>query len=162
MPPIHRNFRGEQMTRLLVVDDNAALAENLKEILEAEGWTVSVCLDSLEASRDQDLSFDVALLDVRMPGMNGVELFRELSRHHPDARFFLMSGHVDDRLERRALSEGVQAVFAKPLHLSRLFRALEQSAHGLVGVERRDGTASLAKEGIASPPGSRGSAIAHR
>jgi two-component system response regulator HydG len=113
----------------LIVDDNRALAEDLGEILEGEGFVVRVFFDPLDAVGDSDqLNFDVALLDVRMPGMDGVELFRALARAHPGAKFILMSAYADDRRIREALAEGVELVLSKPVSVPKLLHALLTAA----------------------------------
>jgi CheY-like chemotaxis protein len=113
------------MRRALIVDDNRALAEDLGEILGSEGYEVLVFFDPLAAvSRCHDQRFDVALLDVRMPGMDGVELFRALASDHPGATYILMSAYADDRRIAQALSEGVQRVLTKPLSVPLLLAAL--------------------------------------
>jgi two-component system response regulator HydG len=109
----------------LIVDDNRALAEDLGEILDGEGFEVRVFFDPLEASRTSEaLKFDVALLDVRMPGMDGVELFRLLVQRHPSSSFVLMSAYADDRRLAQALAEGVRRVLTKPLSLPELLELL--------------------------------------
>jgi len=115
----------------LIVDDNRALAEDLGEILESEGYTVRVYFDPLEAiSGCRDHSFDVALLDVRMPKMDGVELFRALTLVQPAASFILMSAYADDRRIRQALAEGVRTVLSKPVSVATLLQALSSALSG--------------------------------
>lgn len=113
----------------LIVDDNRSLAEDLGEILEDEGYDVTV-FDSphkaLAASRT--LQFDVALLDMRMPGMDGVVLHEGLAAEHPHARFVLMTAYTADERIAEALRGGVRAVLPKPLSLAALLSALEQRA----------------------------------
>lgn len=109
----------------LIVDDNRALAEDLGEILEGEGYSVRVFFDPLDAVKDcRELSFDIALLDVRMPKMDGVELFRALAATHPAAVFLLMSAYADDRRIREALAEGARMVLSKPVSVPKLLTAL--------------------------------------
>lgn len=109
----------------LIVDDNRALAEDLGEILDGEGFDVRVFFDPLEASKTSEaLSFDIALLDVRMPGMDGVELFRVLVQKHPSSSFVLMSAYADDRRLAEALAEGVRQVLTKPLSLPELLELI--------------------------------------
>jgi DNA-binding response OmpR family regulator len=114
--------------RALVVDDNRALAEDLGEILAGEGYEVTVFHDpvrALEAARD--LPFDVALLDVRMPRLDGVSLHRLLMESHPDARFVLMTAYTEDDRIAQALAAGVSAVLTKPLSLGALLAAIDDT-----------------------------------
>lgn len=90
------------LRRVLIVDDNRALAENLAEILEAEGIEATVFSDPLEAREcAATIEYDAALLDVRMPGIDGVDLCRALRSHHPDTPHLLMTAFAgEERLER--------------------------------------------------------------
>lgn len=112
------------MTHCMIVDDNRALAEDLGEILHDAGFQVSIFSDPLEvAARAESLSFELAVLDLRMPGMDGVELFRTLAPSHPNARFILMSAFAEDHRIEQALAEGVSEVLCKPFVVTEFMRA---------------------------------------
>ncbi len=119
------------MTRkALVVDDNAALAENIGEILEDEGFEVRVARDPFEALRMADAEPpDVALLDVRMPGMDGVTLHGELRKRAPNATFVLMTAYAADERLDAARGAGIRHVFPKPIPIEPLLAALRDE-HG--------------------------------
>lgn len=117
-------------SRVLVVDDNRELAENLGEILEDEGCEVALAYSGEEALKVADAGrFDLVLADIRMPGISGVELVRALSRRHPEARFLLMTAYTSEPqlLEARTLGS-VLAVLAKPLALEQLLAMLPREA----------------------------------
>lgn len=117
--------------RALIVDDNRALAEDLAEILTSAGYEIRVFDDPRAALREAPaLAFDVALLDVRMPGIDGVSLQQQLLTTHPDARFVLMTAHAEDQRIAHGLSLGASAVLTKPVPLARLFAALGEEAPG--------------------------------
>jgi CheY-like chemotaxis protein len=111
--------------RALIVDDNLPLAENLAEILSGEGYDVLV-FDRPEAAMSacEHETFDVALLDMRMPGMDGVELHSVLASRCPHARFVLMTAYTEDTRIAAALSAGVRTVLPKPVPLGPLLEAL--------------------------------------
>jgi DNA-binding response OmpR family regulator len=112
----------------LIVDDNRALAEDLAEILEAEGYRTRLFHDPQLVLREgEGLSFDVALLDVRMPGMDGVTLQRLLMEKHPHARFVLMTAYADDQRLSSGRAAGAYAVLTKPVPLDQLFAALGET-----------------------------------
>ena len=109
--------------RALIVDDNRALAEDLGEILSDEGYEVSVFDDPLEALRQgEQLRFQLAVLDVRMPGMDGVALHSQLLKHHHEAQFVLMTAYSDDERLDKARASGVRCVLPKPVPLLELLR----------------------------------------
>jgi CheY-like chemotaxis protein len=115
--------------RALIVDDNRALAEDLGEILELEGYEVVVFDDSTRALRECEMQpFDVALLDVRMPGLDGVTLHRRLLERHPNTHFFMMTAYTEDERIASALAAGVRRVLTKPVPLAELLQVLEQES----------------------------------
>jgi CheY-like chemotaxis protein len=115
--------------RVLVVDDNLALAENLAEILSAEGFEVAICdgPDAAIALAERE-PIDVALLDVRMPGMDGVALHEELAARLPEASFVLMTAYSADERIEAARCAGVRAVLPKPLPIARLLAVMLEAA----------------------------------
>jgi DNA-binding response OmpR family regulator len=113
----------------LIVDDNRPLAEDLAEILESEGYDVCIFDDPQAVLAKADkLSFDVALIDVRMPVVDGVELQRRLREHNPDACYVMMTAYTEDDRVAQALASGVCAVLNKPVPLKQLFYALSGRA----------------------------------
>lgn len=113
--------------RALVVDDNRSLAEDLKEILEHEGYVVHLFDDPEAALRCQaELDFELALLDVRMPNMDGVTLHEHLRRAHPEASYLLMTAYSEDERLAQALAAGVRCVLTKPLSIDELLRSMAE------------------------------------
>lgn len=111
--------------RVLVVDDNVLLAENLAELLDLSGFEVTVLTSPLAVlQKNESLEFDAALLDVRMPGVDGIELLGELSRAHPEATFVLMTAFTAESRLEGALRAGATAVLGKPLPIDRLLTLL--------------------------------------
>jgi two-component system, NtrC family, response regulator HydG len=110
-----------QPTRILVVDDEKNLRFTLAEILQDEGYEAHEAATGEEAvTLCEEERFDVVLLDVRMPGMDGIEAFRRIRRHHETARIILMSAYTVDDLKRAALDEGAIAFLAKPLDIQQV------------------------------------------
>lgn len=110
---------------VLVVDDNVALAENVADILESEGFE-AVPVDSpahaLEAARGR--TFDAVVLDVRMPGMDGIELRERLRESQPDAAFVFMTAFATDERLDAARRSGVEGILSKPFGPDTLIRLL--------------------------------------
>ncbi len=111
---------------VLVVDDNRLLAENLAEILTDEGCLVRTAFSGEEAlGAAAELRPDLVLADIRMPGMNGVELIERLVVYAPTAIFLLMTAYTTDAVLAAAAHLGViRAVFAKPLPVDKLLAML--------------------------------------
>lgn len=112
--------------RVLIVDDNRELAQSLAELLETEGLEPVVLADPELAVREApSLRFEAALLDVPMPGMDGLELVRQLARHAPDAAFVVMTAFARDaRVAQREAR--VLRVLAKPFGPDVLIAALRE------------------------------------
>jgi CheY-like chemotaxis protein len=138
------------MTSVLVVDDNHLLAENLAEILEDEGCEVALANSGEEALEIADARhFDLVLTDIRMPGINGVELVRRLSALDPRAKFLLMTAYTSDSLLREAQTLGVvRAVLAKPLAIQQLLAMLPRDGGTCVLVEDDAGLAAMIGESM--------------
>lgn len=116
--------------RVLVVDDEAPLLMTLVANLELEGFEV------MEAkSGEQALEllgghhFDVVLSDIRMPGMNGVDLCREIRKRQPELPVILMTAFTVEGLVREAVDEGALMVIPKPFAIEHLIRMLFTAMH---------------------------------
>lgn len=102
--------------RILVVDDDRRMTSTLADILALQGHTVVEAWSgpqALEKARSE--FFDCVLTDVRMPGMNGVELYKQLRDLHPDLPVILMTAYAADDLLRQGMEQGVAGTLEKPL-----------------------------------------------
>jgi CheY-like chemotaxis protein len=112
--------------RILVVDDNRDNAESLAELFELEGHRAQVAYSGEEAiAAFQDSDFDLAFMDVMMPGKNGVESFLEIRRLKPGARVYMMTGYSVEELLQQALDNGALGVLSKPIDLSKIVTAIQ-------------------------------------
>lgn len=115
--------------RVLIVEDDPALSENLSEILRGFGFQVSAV-----SSADRALEFleqehaDCLLTDVRLPGQGGIAMLEELRRRHVTVPAIVMSGFVEPDHLRRATELGVIDVQSKPVNLERLHDVLDRLA----------------------------------
>lgn len=132
--------------KILVVDDEKNMRVTLADLLQEEGYEVQVASTGEEAVRlchSSEDGFDVVLLDVRMPGLNGVETFRAIRRHREQARIVMMSGYTTEELKRAALDEGAVAFLTKPLdvhHVLRLVGEVRDTAILVVEDDRGEAT----------------------
>lgn len=113
---------------VLLVDDNAALRENLAECLEAEGHQVTAACDGTDALGvlSRQARPDVMVLDLVMPGLDGRGLAAAVRRSPElrDLRLVLMTGHASDAV---SACKDVDAVLEKPFGLAELLAVLEGS-----------------------------------
>ena len=128
--------------RVLVVEDEARLAETLRDLLEMDGWTADVCHDG-EAGLDNALSgiYDVVLLDVMLPKLDGFTVLRELRRSGSAVPVLMLTARseVHDRVE--GLDSGADDYITKPFKLgelcSRIRARLRRSGTGDVSAANR-------------------------
>ncbi|MBU1983480.1 response regulator, partial [bacterium] len=114
---------------LLIIDDEESLHKVLGECLRARGFTVySACdgRDGLEIFRQHD-GIRVVLTDIRIPGLDGLEVLRAIKQHDPLAQVILMTAFSDTKLAIQALRLGADDYLEKPFHLDVLNDILERS-----------------------------------
>jgi CheY-like chemotaxis protein len=111
--------------KILVVDDNVGLAENIAEILGMAGHLIEVAASAEEAlSKVGSSPPDVVVTDYRLPGVNGAALVRRLRQDGAPVHAIIMSGHTDDGTLEDARSAGA-AFVAKPIDFVALGRLVE-------------------------------------
>jgi DNA-binding response OmpR family regulator len=108
--------------RILVIDDNAAIRELLRFLLEEEGYEVSEAADGAEGlQRYQADPADLVITDLKMPGMDGLELLQALRRVVPTPVLLAISGDRDALTQAQGLTPHA---FAKPLPLEQVLAAV--------------------------------------
>ena len=119
---------GEMGAQILLVDDNEDFLDSTRDVLEEEGYRVSTARDGEQALSlmDQDL-FDVVLMDIKMPKMNGVETFIKMKEKKPDIKVVLFTAFVLSKLIRLAHQEGALAIYDKPINMGELLALLKNS-----------------------------------
>jgi two-component system chemotaxis response regulator CheY len=117
------------MVRVLVVDDAAPVREMCAWILRRRGHEVIEADDGAAAAKlyasEQP---DVVLLDVMMPGIDGLTALGEIRALDPSARVAMLTGARDEATIRRAIALGARDYLAKPIQASRLVDAIERMA----------------------------------
>ena len=113
---------------VLVVDDQESIRKSLKGILGDEGYKVSVANDGAEAmKRIEDDSPDVVLLDVWLPGADGIEVLQQIRKDRPDLPVVLISGHGTIETAVRATKLGAYDFIEKPLGIDKLLLTLSRA-----------------------------------
>ncbi|MDV2496215.1 MAG: response regulator [bacterium] len=112
-------------SKILVVDDERAVCKELRLFLEDKGYSVVEAYsgdEALAAYRQE--SPDVVLLDIRMPGKDGVETLRELKELDPDASVIMVTAVHEEDIAKKAMSEGAFDYITKPINREYLEMAL--------------------------------------
>ncbi len=121
------------MKKVLVADDHAVVREGIKRIIAetadmvvageaTNGWEV------LDKARGGD--YDVVVLDISMPGKNGMEILKELKRERPGVPVLILSMHPEEQYALRALRAGASGFVAKESAPDELIAALEKVLRG--------------------------------
>jgi CheY-like chemotaxis protein len=117
-----------QPLRILVVDDNEDLLNTLSLILKKTGYYVEIAADGSGAvERYVNGDFNVTLMDIDLPGINGVEACRLIRETDPEAPVILMTGHSDNDLIKLAMNTGARCVLGKPVHIQKIVNEIRQA-----------------------------------
>jgi len=118
----------KEAAEILIADDDVGLASNLKDILEAEGYNTTVAHDGKTALNFcPDNSVDLALVDIKLPDMSGVELIQKLSKQHPRAAYIIITGYaaLDSAIDAVKQRE-IVAYETKPLAMEHILTLIRQ------------------------------------
>lgn len=113
--------------RILIVDDDRDILDNICDILNEVGYQTQTASDAptaLGLVRRLRCGFDLALLDFRMPGMDGTALLKEMHACCPGLRAIMITGHAGDEGVERARQAGVLKVLQKPLDIASLLETI--------------------------------------
>jgi DNA-binding response OmpR family regulator len=109
------------MPPILIVDDEPALLAALETALTRDGHRVRTTSDPEQALQLLDLEHPhLVLLDIKLPGTNGLDLLRRMREGRPQVAVIVVSGDVDDRTHQAALDAGARDCLQKPVSLQTL------------------------------------------
>lgn len=114
--------------RILIVDDDSELAEEMAEILRDQGYFVENTSDSLQGEKlIIESTYDLYLLDYKMSGLSGVDLLKKIKVKDIESTVFIISGKpsIDKLLEEGNVSHLVSAVIKKPFDVEMLLREIK-------------------------------------
>lgn len=113
--------------RVLVVDDEKNVRLTLRQALEDLGLTVEIATDGTEAlARLNETDYDLMLLDLRMPGLSGMETLEHVRRQHPDLPVVIVTAHGTVKNAVQAMRRGAVDVLLKPISLDALRTLVDQ------------------------------------
>jgi len=114
---------------VLLVDDEELFLRNLALILKKRGLLVNGAADGAVAvemiSAEAEGFFDVVVLDMRMPGMDGLATMKAIRERDPSMPVILLTGHSDVKQVSQALKEGIDEILLKPCPIDTLISTIE-------------------------------------
>jgi len=116
---------------ILVVDDEHSICMLLSDVLGRFGHNVVTCQDGANALQLADnKKFNLVFLDIRMPGMGGLDVLKNLRELQPEATFVMITGYAKDDIIDEALQSGASACLCKPFSLTQVTKLLEEVTAG--------------------------------
>lgn len=118
-------------TSILIVDDDTGMTETLSDILIDLGYDVAVSDDGYKAIKMiKEKKFDFTLMDIKMPGINGVETFKEIHRISPETKVIMMTAYSVEELVNEALQDGAFDILYKPLDIKKILTIIKKTKNG--------------------------------
>ncbi len=115
----------EDKLRILVVDDEPRLVDEIAEFLKSRGFAVFTAHHPDKALELVKTAVpDIAILDIRLPGMSGLDLLGEIKKIHSSTEVIMISGHGDMNTVIDAMRKGAVDYFAKPFRLADVYKAI--------------------------------------
>ena len=109
-----------------IIDDDDSVRESLQRLMRSVGFAVNVFASAEEFLDSGRLrKTDCLILDVRLPGMNGLELQRHLATSHSEIPIIFITSYEDDEVRARALNAGAVDYFLKPFNAGDLLDAID-------------------------------------
>lgn len=124
--------------KILIVDDKEEFRLNLKEALISNNYYVNTAENGIEALEIiQDEIFDIILMDIHMPQMDGIEAVKKIKSLTPKAFVLMMTGEADDDEINSSIEEGGYACIRKPFTIKKLIKSLEWYAAAGSDIKRQ-------------------------
>lgn len=117
----------ERKIKILIADDEEGLRLSMAGILEMEGYQVTEVDNGSKAIEEvKKGSYDIAFLDIKMPGLNGVESFKEIKKISPETVVIMMTAFAVNDLIKEAINEGAYACLSKPFDMEKIMATIKE------------------------------------
>jgi len=114
-------------TRILIVDDDDTIRSTMKAILEDEGYKVDLAANGKEGvQKAEKTAYNIALLDIRLPDMEGVELLKLMKPAVPRTRKIMVTGYPSTQNAIEALNKNADAYLIKPVDIEKLLSTIKE------------------------------------
>ena len=118
--------------RILIADDEIFIREGLQEALQRPGFIVETAADGYQArQRLRERAYDLAIMDLRMPGPGGMELLEEIQEKHPDTQTIILTAHGNVSTAVEAMKKGAYDFLTKPVDLEHLRLLVDRACEHL-------------------------------
>jgi len=115
---------------ILVVEDDKAILKGLKGILQSEDYSVDTAETGKEALQKSKMRFfNLALLDIRLPDIEGTELLKIMHKNQPEMMKIMVTGYPSLENAVIALNQGADAYVIKPVNPEKLLDLIEEKLH---------------------------------
>ena len=116
--------------KVLLVDDEEEFCNMLSERLETRGLKVNAVLSGEEAvNRVEKQNFDAIILDLAMPGIDGLETLRRIKKKRPDLEILMLTGHGTVKSSIEAMKLGAEDFLEKPVDMNVLLEKIDEAKH---------------------------------
>jgi len=113
--------------RILIVDDDKAILKSFKDILQSEGYLIDTAETGQEAlEKTEAHSYNLALLDIKLPDIEGMELLVEMHEGTPKMMKIMVTGHATLENAVESLNLGADAYITKPVKPEELLRVVDE------------------------------------
>ncbi len=117
----------EKQARIIIVDDDENIRKTMKAILEDEGYIVDVAANGNQAIKmTQERTYNIALLDIRLPDMEGVELLKLIKDNVPRTRKIMVTGYPSMQNAIIALNKNADGYLIKPVNVEKLLVTVKE------------------------------------
>jgi len=117
----------DEKKRILIVDDDEAILNSLRDILQEKGYEVVTAKTGREAIKMSEAQyFDLALLDIKLPDIEGTELLTEMHKKTPSMMKIMITGYPSLENAVEALNLGADAYVMKPIDNDKLLKIMEE------------------------------------
>ena len=113
--------------KILLVDDEKQFVDTLAERLSMRGFEARVAYDGPQALKAVEQPTDVIVLDLRMPGMDGFEVLRNVKNSNPQVQVIILTGHGGDAEEQTAYRMGAYNFLKKPMDIDELLSSIRMA-----------------------------------
>ena len=119
-----------EAARILIIDDDENIRKVLKTILEDEGYIVDTADTAKKAiERSEKAFYNLALIDVRLPDMEGIELLSKMRSTKPKMRKIIVTGYPTLQNAIAAVNKGADAYVMKPFDVERILQTIKEQLH---------------------------------